>query len=226
MKKRPPEVAPTTTRLVLVRHGQTAANVARLLSGSTDLPLDATGARQAQLVALRIASEIDAHALVSSPLARARATAAAIANLTGLQIQESPELREVSFGDFEGLSVAQVEADHPHVAVQMLDPHSTTLRWPNGDHMHEFYQRTQRAFAAIAQEHSGKTAIVVAHGAVIGGYLRYVTGQPINAWRTFNLRNCSLSLVDVIDGMPHLVIANDCHHLDDEVALADEPERP
>ena len=219
-------MADRATRLVLVRHGQTSANTARLLSGSTDLPLDATGERQAQLVAQRGANQIDAHVLVSSPLVRARSTAAAIGNMTGLAIQESPDLREVHFGDFEGLTVAQVEEHHPHIAVQMLDPHDTELRWPNGDHMHEFYQRTQQAFAAIAEEHFSKTVVVVAHGAVIGGYLRYATGQPINAWRTFSLRNCSLSLVDVIDGAPRVVTANDCDHLDDGIALAEEPQRP
>lgn len=213
------------TRLVLVRHGQTAANTARLLSGSTDLPLDATGEQQAHLVARRVADEIHAHALVSSPLVRARSTAAAIGKRTGLSIQESADLREVHFGDFEGLTVAQVEENHPHIAVQMLDPHNTALRWPNGDHMHEFYQRTQGAFAAIAEEHARKTVIVVAHGAVIGGYLRYATGHPINAWSTFSLRNCSLSLVEVIDGEPRVVFANDCDHLDGGVAMVEEPAR-
>lgn len=215
-----------STRLVLVRHGQTSANTARLLSGSTDLPLDATGERQAHLVAQRVANEIDAQALVSSPLARARLTAVVISMRTGLTIQESPDLREIHFGDFEGLTVAQVADSHPHIALQMLDPYNTALRWPNGDHMYEFYQRTQSAFAAIAETHSGSTVVVVAHGAVIGGYLRHVSGQPINAWRTFSLRNCSLSFVDIIDGVPRMVSVNDCDHLGDGIELAEETTRP
>jgi probable phosphoglycerate mutase len=76
------------TRLVIVRHGQTAANTGRLLHGWSDLPLDETGRRQATLVAHRIANEIEARALISSPLTRARATAAAISDLTGLDIEE------------------------------------------------------------------------------------------------------------------------------------------
>lgn len=212
----------TTTRLVLVRHGQTLANSSRVLCGATDIPLDSTGERQANLVAQRIATEVAADALVSSPMMRARATATPIANLTGLVIEEQPDLREVSFGDLEGLTVEHLETNHPQIARLMLDPHNTSLRWPNGDHMHEFYERTQRAFTEIALAHANRTVVVVAHGAVIGGYLRFATGAPINAWRTLGVRNCSISLVDVTDGRPSVTVANDCAHLDDVLELVQE----
>ena len=213
---------PVTTRLVLVRHGQTSANYLRVLCGSTDLPLDPVGERQAQLVAQRIATEMAIDALVSSPMTRARATASPIAALTGLDIEEAHDLREVSFGDLEGSTVEHLETKHPHIAELMLDPHNTSLRWPNGDHMQEFYARTQSAFAEIAHAHVRKTVVVVAHGAVIGGYLRYVTGAPINAWRTHGVRNCSISLVDVVDGRPTVSSANDCAHLDTVLELVQE----
>src|SRR5687767_528557 len=93
------------TRMVIVRHGQTSGNAAKLLHGWTDLPLDETGERQAELVSRRISSEIKADALFSSPLNRARQTAAAISNLTGLDVQVRPELREMHFGDLEGFTV-------------------------------------------------------------------------------------------------------------------------
>lgn len=212
----------TTTRLVLIRHGQTAANSSRVLCGSMDVPLDAIGERQAQLVAHRISTEIHAQALVCSPMLRARLTATPIANSTGLPIEEVPDLREVSFGDLEGHSVEHLESHHPHIAEQMLDPYNTSLRWPNGDHMREFYDRTQRSFADIAVAHAGKTVIVVAHGAVIGGYLRFASGAPINAWRTLGVRNCSISLVDMLGGNPSIVVANDCAHLDNVLELVQE----
>ncbi len=213
-----------TTRLVIVRHGQTAANSAKLLHGWTDLPLDETGERQAQLVARRIVSEIEAHAVISSPLARARATAGAISNLTGLNVQELPELREMHFGDLEGYTVERLQLEHPEIAAQTLDPHNTTLRWPNGDHIHEFYLRTAETFGAIAEEYVERTVIVVAHGGVIGGYLRLISGQPFNAWQTFGLRNCAMSIVDVANGNAQVVVANDCAHLDDPLELAEEPQ--
>ncbi len=211
-----------STRLVLVRHGQTSANFSRLLCGSTDLPLDEVGERQASLVARRIATEMNVDALVSSPMTRARATAAPIAHLTGLPIEEALDLREVHFGDLEGLTVEHLETNHPEIARMMLDPHDTNLHWPNGDHMQEFYARTQRAFAQIALTHECRTVVVVAHGAVIGGYLRFATGAPINAWRTLGVRNCSISLVDMHDGKPSVVVANDCAHLDEVLELVQE----
>lgn len=212
----------TTTRLVLVRHGQTSANLARVLCGSNDITLDSVGELQAQLVADRIAGEMDVDALVSSPMVRARATANRIANRIGLDIEVVSDLREVHFGDLEGHTVEHLESNHPDIARLMLDPHDTSLRWPNGDHMQEFYARTQRAFAEITVAHARKTVVVVAHGAVIGGYLRHATGAPINAWRTLGVRNCSISLVDIIDGQPSVAVANDCAHLDAVLELAQE----
>lgn len=211
-----------STRIVLVRHGQTSANSARLLCGSTDVPLDAVGERQAELVAQRIATELDVEALITSPLLRARATATRIHELTNCAMEEMADLREVNFGDLEGSTIEHVRSDHPQIVDLMLDPHNTSLRWPNGDHMHEFYTRTQRALAEIARAHVSRTVVVVAHGAVIGGYLRFVSGSPINAWRTHGVRNCSISLVNVVDGQPSVDFANDCSHLDDVLELAQE----
>jgi broad specificity phosphatase PhoE len=210
------------TRIVIVRHGQTAANAAKLLHGWTDLRLDETGERQAELVARRIAGEIKADALFSSPLNRARQTAAAISNLTGLDVQVRPELREMHFGDLEGFTVERLQVEHPEIAAQTLDPHNTSLRWPNGDHIHDFYLRTAETFGAIAQAHRCKTVIVVAHGGVIGGYLRLVTGQPLNAWQSFGLRNCALSIVEISGGNHRVVVANDCLHLDADLAIYEE----
>lgn len=215
----------TITKMVIVRHGQTAGNAGKLLHGWTDLPLDNVGQQQAQLVARRIANEIDAQAIISSPLARARATANAISNLTGLPVDERPELREMHFGDLEGLPVERLQLDHPEIAALALDPHNLTLQWPNGDHLATFYQRSRDAFSLIAEEHQGRTVVVVAHGGVIGGYLRAIAGEPLNAWQTFGLRNCAMSIVEVTGGVPKMVISNDCTHLDAAISPRTEIEQ-
>jgi broad specificity phosphatase PhoE len=202
------------TRLIIVRHGQTAGNLGRLLHGWTDLPLDETGQLQAQLVARRIASEVDVDALISSPLLRARSTAGAIADLTGLEVRERPELREMHFGDLEGVTVDRLRQDHPEIAALALDPHCLSLKWPNGDHIAEFYERCRITFSTIASEHRQKTVVVVAHGGVIGGYLRGVMGEPLNAWQDYGLRNCSMSIVDVVANRATVIVRNDASHLD------------
>jgi probable phosphoglycerate mutase len=212
-------------RLVIVRHGQTAANTGRLLHGWSDLPLDETGKRQATLVARRIANEIDARALTSSPLARARATAAAISDVTGLEIEERTELREMHFGDLEGVPVERLQIEYPDIAAQALDPHNLTLQWPNGEQIAEFYQRCRETFASLASEHHGETVVVVAHGGVIGGNLRSVAGEPLNAWQTSALRNCGMSIVEGTGGVPSVIASNDCAHLDDDLTIVSEAER-
>lgn len=205
----------TVTRMVLVRHGQTEANVNGVFHGLTDTPLNETGQQQALLVAARIGAEIQADALLSSPLSRARATATAISITTGLDIQERHELREMHFGSLEGFTLERLKDEHPELARLSMDPTTSSLEWPGGDRIEEFYLRSRAAFDAIAEEFSRRTVIVVSHGGVIGSYLRSLAGLHPNDWQAFRLSNCAISIVDVSAGAPRVVLQNCCRHMEE-----------
>lgn len=203
-----------TTRLVIVRHGQTVANTNQLLHGWTDLPLDPVGESQARRVAARLAAEIRPDAILSSPLMRARSTAQAIAEAHALWVHEMVGLKEMNFGDLEGCSLSGLLADYPEIAAQAFDPFNNTLQWPNGDHVGDFHRRSVETFAEIASEHSGRTVVVVSHGGVIGSYLSQLTGHPPNDWQSYNLSNCGISIVESCTNGTTIVARNDCSHLD------------
>ena len=201
------------TTLYLVRHGRTSGNVQQLLHGATDVPLDALGLRQAHLIAERLATEVAADALLSSPLTRALTTARIIAARLGLTPEIRPELSEMDFGELEGLAVARIEAEHPELARRMYDLDDDDFAWPGGESRRDFHDRVLRAFQAILLDHPHRQVVVVAHGGVIGSFLAQVHGVSPNDWRLFQLVNCSLSHLHVTPHSTAVHVVNDAVHL-------------
>ena len=202
------------TTLYLVRHGRTSGNVQQLLHGSTDAPLDALGLRQAHLIAERLATEVTADALISSPLTRALTTARIIGKRLGLTPEIRPELSEMDFGELEGLTVARIEAEHRELARRMYDLGDDDFAWPGGESRRDFHDRVLRAFQAILLDHPHQQAVVVAHGGVIGSFLAQVHGVSPNDWRLFQLVNCSFTHLHVTPHSTAVHVVNDAVHLE------------
>jgi probable phosphoglycerate mutase len=93
--------------IILVRHGQTAANAGALLQGHSDRPLSDLGRAQADSLASALATS-GARRVVSSPLARARTTAAPIAAALGCEVETEPALIELDYGEWDGRALADV----------------------------------------------------------------------------------------------------------------------
>ena len=103
------------TRLIVVRHGETAWNVDTRIQGHLDIPLNATGLWQARQLGDALAGEAIS-AIYTSDLLRARKTAQAVADATGAALVDEPGLRERVFGAFQGCTFAEVETEHPEQA--------------------------------------------------------------------------------------------------------------
>ncbi|MDP9472098.1 MAG: histidine phosphatase family protein [Chloroflexota bacterium] len=202
------------TTLYLVRHGRTDSNVRGILHGSTDVPLDAQGLRQARCVAERIAADVTVDALLSSPLARALTTARMIGARIGIEPIAVPELVEMDFGALEGLTVDRIEAEHPEIARRMRDFTDDDLAWPGGESRRGFHLRVLAAFEAILADHASRTVVVVAHGGVIGSYLAQIHGISPNDWEAYPLGNCSLTHLHVTADHTMVHRINDQTHLD------------
>lgn len=207
------------TRLILVRHGQTAGNAQGLLHGHTDLALNDTGIRQAELVAEHILANFLIESVISSPLQRAISTAGLIAGKFGLTVDLHEGLLEMNFGDLEGISVQELLASYPDLAAKAFDPSNRDLQWPNGESRAGFHLRVMEAFAAITASYDQRTVAIVSHNGVLGSFLAQVRGQSPDNWQSYRLANCSVSMVDVdADGTEvHLVNASD--HLEGLVSV-------
>lgn len=199
--------------LYLVRHGRTKGNVDRTLCGRLDVPLDDLGTLQAERVAGRIARDIRADALLTSPLLRARQTAGFIANQTGLTASIIDDLAEWNFGDFEGKTIAEVQASAPHVLAALANLDDNEVGWPGGEIRREFHARVASVFGQIATNHRGQSVVVVAHGGVLGSLAAQMHGTQPNDWAAYNFQNCSLTHIELTVASVDVVMINDVAHI-------------
>jgi broad specificity phosphatase PhoE len=152
-------------KLFALRHGETAWTRERRFSGSRDISLTPHGERQAQALADVLAAE-RAVAVYASPLERARGTAEIIARPLGLVVVADPSLREMAFGDWEGLTRVEVEARWPDLFD--LWRRSPERAVPSGgESLLEVAGRAGKALQQIRDNHPGGTVVLVSHAIVL-----------------------------------------------------------
>jgi len=205
------------TRIIAIRHGETAWNVDTRIQGQLDIGLNETGRQQARRVAQALTGE-PIQAIYSSDLSRAWDTARSIADATGQTLQAHAGLRERGFGVFQGKTFAEIEAAWPDQARRWRkrDP-----QWApqGGESLLDVRERITRTAAELAARHLGEQIVLVAHGGVMDALYRAATGQDLQAPRSWGLGNAAINrLLWTPDGLT-LVGWSDTRHLDDDEAL-------
>ncbi len=201
------------TRLILLRHAETEANVNGIWHGALDAPLTPLG--EAQVVATtRRLLEIDRESPIDhiyvSPLARAQRTAQALAKAIEIDVRIEPGLSEMSIGDWEGRSFVQLrEVDRLWERWQ-ADPHFTP---PNGESPFVFGRRVPATFRQLAETHPGQTLLAVTHGGVISNLLAQWLGEGPQDWRRWDPMNCAISILEQGDAGWNPILVNDTQHL-------------
>jgi broad specificity phosphatase PhoE len=200
---------PPATIVTLVRHGETAANVAGVWHGSIDTALTPRGAAQAERVAAHLfATRRDARALYASPLERARHTAQPIAVRLGLVACIEDDLREYHLGAWEGITYATLAREHRLFERMRDDPD-----WQpgGGESARQVAERLAGRLTAIARRHPGERVIVVSHGGALTLGLGLLLDRDVSAWRRV-MDNCAVSDL-VFDPAPRLGAWNEVAHL-------------
>ena len=200
------------TRIIAVRHGETAWNVDTRIQGHLDIALNDTGRWQARQVAHALADEPLA-AVYTSDLQRAHATAQAIAQASGAPLVAEPGLRERSFGELEGRTFAEIEAELPEQARRwrQRDPHFAPT---GGETLVQLRERIAATTHRLAAQHTEQLIVLVAHGGVLDMLYRLATGLDLQAPRTWLVTNASINrLLWTPQGLT-LVGWADTQHLD------------
>ena len=179
------------TRIVAVRHGETVWNAEMRMQGQLDTALSERGRRQAARAAAALADE-GLEEIVSSDLARARDTAAAIAAVAGLPVATDRALRERSFGVFEGHTYAEIDARWPADAARWRR-HDPSFAPAGGETLVEFDARAVAAVTAIAARARGRSILVVTHGGVLDCLYRAASGLALDAPRSWELGNAAIN---------------------------------
>lgn len=202
------------TRLFVLRHGETAWNVGLRIQGQLDLPLNARGRWQALRLGQALAGERLA-AVYSSDLQRARDTAAAVAAAAGVELCIDVGLRERAFGEFEGLTLEEIEQRWPEPA-RRWRRREPAFAAPGGETLAEFHARSVSAILRHAARHPGQAIAIVAHGGVLDCLYRAATGIELQAARTWTLGNAAVNRMLCTPRGLSLVGWNDTTHLDAE----------
>jgi 2,3-bisphosphoglycerate-dependent phosphoglycerate mutase len=202
------------TRIIAIRHGETAWNVDTRIQGQLDIPLNETGRWQAARLAKALAAEPIA-AVYASDLLRAWDTALSVGNAAGLPVVTHEGLRERGFGIFQGRTYAEVEQLWPDLA----------LRWrkrepdfapEGGESLVQLRERVTATAHELAARHPGEQIVMVGHGGVMDVLYRAATGQSLQAPRTWELGNAAINrLLWTREGLT-LVGWSDTLHLDDD----------
>ncbi len=203
------------TRIIAIRHGETAWNVDTRIQGQLDIPLNEKGRWQAQRLARALASSESPSAIYCSDLLRAWDTAQSVAGSLGLRSVSAPGLRERGFGSFEGKTFVELEAAWPQETARwrQRDP-----QWapPGGESLRDFRARVLDATRELAARHVGEQIALVAHGGVLDVLYRDALGLELQATRSWELGNASINRILWSPQGLSIVGWSDTSHLDDE----------
>ena len=191
MADRHDDAAQEPTRVIAIRHGETAWNAETRMQGQLDIPLNQAGRWQAGRVAAALAGET-LDAIYSSDLARALQTAEPLAAAAGLAVEVDAGLRERCFGVFQGLTFEEVEARWPQDSVRWRRREPDFA--PEGaETLRAFAARCVAAASRIAAGHPGQTIAIVTHGGVLDSLYRAAARVGLQSSRSWVLANAGIN---------------------------------
>jgi broad specificity phosphatase PhoE len=177
-------------RLGLVRHGQTAANIDQVWHGHTDTELTELGHRQARSLGAYFHHYMRPEVIYASPLQRARLTAEAVGERFAIPVQLDPRLRELSLGDWEGVTFESMRGDNGTMRKLVREPDFTP---PNGESQNLVRKRMVAAIEDITRRHPGQNVVLFTHGVAMGIALSYLVEGDSSLWHRYTKDNTAFS---------------------------------
>ena len=181
------------TRIMAIRHGETAWNVDTRLQGHLDIPLNDVGLRQAEHLAWSLVQRDAIDAIYASDLSRAHTTANAIAQAMGKTVNTHAGLRERHFGAFQGRTFAEIETELPDHAWHWRKRTPDWTPPDGGESLLVLRDRIVTTVNELAVRHPGEQIVLVAHGGVLDILYRAATHLDLQAPRTWSLTNTAVN---------------------------------
>ncbi len=220
-------------RLLMVRHGETPWNLEGRIQGHADVPLSERGRAQAASLARRVAG-LQVHAAYASDLTRTMQTAESV--LAGREVAPSPvpELREFSYGRWEGMTHREVEREDPAAYADMMT-RRPDFAPPGGESLHQVTARVCgfasglrdamfsgeaygfRGHSPAGPDDGGGAVLVVGHGGSLRALLVCLLDLPVSAVWSLWLDTASLTIVDLYPDNAVMKLFNDTSHLKGDV---------
>jgi len=199
-------------RIVLVRHGRTAWNREERFRGRANVPLDETGLVQIAATARRVAAEWQPAAIYCSPLDRTMQTGEAIGDRCGLRAESYPELIDINYGEWQGLTPEEAREQWPdEVDAWYRTPQAATI--PGGETLADVRRRGMAAVQALAARHMGQTIVLVGHTVINRAILLGVLGLPDSRFWHLRQEPCAVNVFEATGDDYVLVSLNETFHL-------------
>ena len=211
------------TKVLLIRHGESEANLRDVFAGHYNPDLTERGREQAACTAAFLQEKYTVDAIYSSDLRRACQTAKPIADTFDLPIIPDREMREIFAGDWEGVPFYGIKDTHPQAFHIWLTDLGNAV-CPNGESVAELSERVYKAVTRIAAENDGKTVVITTHATPIRALQCRFSGKPLTAIQHIAwVSNASVTEIDYENGQFTLVnIGQDAHLAEMRTTLPDD----
>jgi alpha-ribazole phosphatase len=186
------------TKLILVRHALTVDNQNNRLSGHIDSVVSEIGKKQIDRLTNYL-EKIDIDKIYTTTSSRTKDTIKKIAKLKKIDIIEKETLKEISFGDFEGITFDEIRSNYPKQFQDMIDK-GYEYKYPNGESLIDSYNRVANEISKIIFDNKDKTILICSHGGTIRNIITYLISNSYEYHWNFKIDNASITILEVENG--------------------------
>lgn len=200
------------TRIFLIRHGETQWNFDARYQGHSDIELSEKGTLQGEKLGLYF-KRFSLDAVYASDLKRAFTTAQLIAQYHNLEVQLVPDMREINFGVWEGLTFKDIREKYRELADMWLkEPEQLVI--PEGENFAQVKKRAYQAILNLVDKHQGQNVVVVSHGGTIRTVLCAILDLPLSKMWQIKQDNTALNMIEFYQNQGIIGLLNSTAHLD------------
>ncbi len=186
------------TRLILVRHASTTDNHNNRLSGHIDSMVSESGKIQIERLTEYL-KDFSINKIYTTTSRRTKDTVEILAKIKSLNIIEKESLKEINFGEFEGLTFEEIESNY-YEEFQSIIEKGYEYKYPNGESLIDSYNRVVNEIKNILKLDKDKNILICSHGGTIRNIITYLISNSYKYHWNFKIDNASVTIIDIEDG--------------------------
>ena len=193
-------------KLILVRHALTVDNQKCRLSGHIDSSISEEGKEQIDKITNYL-KDFDIDKIYTTTSSRTKDTVKKLSELKSIEIIEKESLKEISFGDFEGLTFDEIKDKYPKEFQDMIEK-GYEYKYPNGESLIDSYNRVCIELDNIISNNDDRTILICSHGGTIRNIITYLISNSYKYHWNFKIDNGSVTILEVQDGFTVITAMN------------------
>ena len=193
-------------KLILVRHALTVDNQKSRLSGHIDSSISEEGREQIDKITNYL-KDFDIDKIYTTTSSRTKDTVKKLSELKSIEIIEKESLKEISFGDFEGLTFDEIKDKYPKEFQDMIE-NGYEYKYPNGESLIDSYNRVCIELDNIISNNDDRTILICSHGGTIRNIITYLISNSYKYHWNFKIDNGSVTILEVQDGFTVITAMN------------------